>query len=407
MEVNRCRECDSMVDHLGQRTTDAISAIIRKWLERSKDCPLEFEIFLDPEDHFMIRLLKEDLESVISVFLQQSRRWKGIVLDLPHLPPIDCVLFKDIQAPQLTSLTISNTPSYGDDSSWNPPHYLSPIIATAFSIERVTWKLLEIDSSTLVNNLIGTHITDLHLEGRLSIQHCISLLLRSPLLRNCHLDGVTIGPFSVDINSVTPFTLPHLQSLFIIGDQDLLSILAHITAPLLGSLSIGAHTYRDSPVPSELFKFLARSSPPLQHLTLDGRQIQRERIIQCLHLSPHLQTLEIFQKKVHPNYMALTDELMTALGTGCSENGVFICPELTKIRFMGNVVTSDGVFSQMVGERRGGRALANGVASLVYVQVEFGANSTGHSADVERLVNMRPEGLVARVYVGSGDTESD
>jgi len=62
-------------------------------------------------------------------------------------------------------------------------------------------------------------------------------------------------------------------------------------SPSFGFLSLRIST-RAYLVSFELFKFFARSNPPLQHFTLEGCQIQRERTIQCLHISRHLRCSE-------------------------------------------------------------------------------------------------------------------
>jgi len=77
---------------------------------------------------------------------------------------------------------------------------------------------------SFTTSLTGTHITDLQSFTQKEGPLCtISYLFF--FLCNCHLDGVTTGPFSININSVNPPT----SRAFTIGEEDL------YTPPLLVS----------------------------------------------------------------------------------------------------------------------------------------------------------------------------
>jgi len=132
---------------------------------------------------------------------------------------------------------------------------------------------------SFTTSLTGTHITDLQSftqkEGPLCINFYPFLFLC-----NCRLDGVTTGPFSININSVNPPT----SRAFTIGEEDI------YTHPLLVlSLRI-----RLVPISSHL-----NCSNYLPNLTRHFNTI-RSRAVKykenASSMSAFLQTLEIFHK---------------------------------------------------------------------------------------------------------------
>ena len=115
-------------------------------------------------------------------------------------------------------------------------------------------------------------------------------------------------------------------------------------------------------------------------------------------------SLEINDKIEGALDTSLSDTIIRALEK--RDDGTFACPELKVLHLTGKVNPTLGIFVEMVEQRWGDKAVANQVASLEVVRVEFRERSQDHTEDVQVMKRLQSEGLLAYVFVKSGSYSS-
>ncbi|TFK33937.1 hypothetical protein BDQ12DRAFT_715603 [Crucibulum laeve] len=378
-----------------ERNYNLRESLIRLWLERSRQGPLDISLALRAEEWAEIET-QPLFVAILKLLIREYRRWRTIEITIPKcIPPSLCV-FPAGGAPLLESASINITSSH---SNFRYPfsYACADIFKGSAQLRALKWQMVNLQMPALIKDLDLSVLRDLYLECSLSPSQCLQILERCPLLQSCYFENINQSSPASEL-PISLLTLPSLCSLTIQGQTTVDSILDLVTLPSLKSLIVSLTTMRGGirPLqPSKLPTLISRSSSPLEKLVLDNIPIAEAELIQCLTMLPSLSVLEINDDNQY--FPRLTDKIIDALGNISSENRGFICPKLEVVKFTGNVSCTDGKFSDMLMTRWKDAAVTNRVTSLKMVHVDF--SDRLHQKDVAVLRELRSQGLISRFFM--------
>lgn len=379
------------IECLGWRGCRMKAQLLHLWLKRSAEVPLYISVEVKIGEFVYENL--PHLSEIMRTIIAQMHRWKSL-----RLIGVPANLLMDLPstgAPLLREATIQI-------HSGNPQD-LPLLFQNSPLLRSLTWQLGPYSAFQLFPSLPWFKLTLIHLECLLSIANCYDILSRSPNLQSCYFENVSVNTPDLRQLSTSPIILASLHSFRIEASVNMLPLLRTLSFPVLSSLvieSTGLHSRAAAHITSEIPNLLRRSnSPPLQTFVLENFGVEEKELVECLVLSPRLETLVVCDESTRrPN---LTDKVIRALGVRKGDDDdTMLCPALNILKLTGRVQSTDGEFVNMIRQRWKETAVVNGVACLKEVQVEFGSQGQTHELDISGLKQLRSDGLLARAFFG-------
>lgn len=363
--------------------------LLHVWLRRSAEVPLYISVEVKIGEFVYENF--PHLSEIMRAIIAQMHRWK--FLRLIGVPSNLLMNLPSMGAPLLREATIQIHSSMPQD--------LALLFQNSPLLHSLTWQLGPDSAFKLFPLLSWFKLSFVHFECLLSIADCYDILSCSPNLQSCYVESVSAKTPDLRQLPTSPIILASLHSFRIEASVNILPLLRTLTFPVLSSLvieSTGLHSRAAAHITSEIPNLLRRSdSPPLQTLVLDNFGIEEKELIECLILSPRLETLVVCDESTRrPN---LTDKVIRALGVRKGDDDdTMLCPALSILKLTGRVQSTDGEFVNMIRQRWKETAVVNGVACLKEVQAEFGFQGQTHELDISGFKQLRSDGLLARAF---------
>ncbi|KAF8881976.1 hypothetical protein BD779DRAFT_1788062 [Infundibulicybe gibba] len=263
------------------------------------------------------------------------------LIEPTELQPLSIPLHALQMCPQLESLVWAGFHN-------TPPHY--PMV-----------------DPTPLHHILGdtawSHLIFLRLGASISAADCLALLRLSPRLATAEL-GRIVRISSSSTHPLLQITHNTLCTLHAKGPHST-AFLHALTLPALAHLHLDARPFSicSGRKRTGLHAFLARSASPLRTLTLNFVRYSEPDLLRTLALAPALYSLSFTD-----NIVRLTPAFIRALHP--APGNVALCPLLRTLH-LSRIKCADGACGAMLRARWGEDALANGVAALERVHIDF------------------------------------
>ncbi|KAG5638757.1 hypothetical protein H0H81_010379 [Sphagnurus paluster] len=391
--------------------------LVKTWLARSKQFPLSIELVVEDAEFASHSHLQREIAQVLLLIIPEYKRWRNIRFNLSRDAHLSLANFPQDGAALLESVDINlDLPGIPDIAAEGAllsfPHYLQNIFHLSRRLHSLTWRGTHVNAPHYFDSF-SQSLTDLTLDSRLAVSECLVILAMYPNLKKCALYNVCKAsskkyPFPVTTSLVTHNKLVCLR---IEAAVRLSGLLERLKLPSLQVLTIAyiePALRRGFSCGTQLAEMIARSSPPLEKLTLESFPFPEENLIQLLDSLDTLTTLHLDDERYHPP--GFSDKIIFALG-GRESGSDFTCPNLEVLKLRGSVASTDGTFAKMIRTRMEAAKSGSGAAQLKVVHVDFGRGpsvgffrSSEHRVDAEYLKKLRKEsGVQVRYFINYVD----
>lgn len=270
--------------------------IIETYLLRSKACPLDIRLdfYGDPEDEYSDGEEGSNLQSVLSLLLPHSDRWKRVFIQSAHMTTFHIIArhLRSLAVPSLEHYSVSIADGCSDDVEYFAPVFSggSPLL----SILRLGGGSLHCSWPSFAS-VTTIHLHDV-VEGQtITYRQFVDMIAAAPLLKSLSIYRGVVGWPGVNPK---PVTLPHLEFLRLHGPNRWFSeLFLTIKAPLLKSLSL------TNIRASELERFFDTASamtpntlifPDLESLTIRAINFLDDEYVKISRFFPNITTLELY-----------------------------------------------------------------------------------------------------------------
>lgn len=222
-------------------------ALMTSWLRLSGSYALSIFLRVDCADGIAA--------SALDLIMQYKTRWKHVTLDwqlddvVPRFLTSDGVVAPPVRLPLLESFVIQTSfdIDMGELDNEVATH-LDSLLVEAPRLRQFHWDALQFYTDMDPAQFTLAHftsLTDLKLACLLSMDDCIEILGRTPLLESCSFNYVRMESLIPHVSLLTPapsegelLVLPRLHSLFIDTDCDISPFFNALTLPALRRVAI-------------------------------------------------------------------------------------------------------------------------------------------------------------------------
>ncbi|TDL20658.1 hypothetical protein BD410DRAFT_362363 [Rickenella mellea] len=291
---------------------------VDEYLTRSRSSPLDISLFYmtlgasAPPPYFVTKV-----NTIVQKVLAHSHRWREVLFDIPaeSVQTVFSQLASDV--PRLTSMIVV------ESSSVHRKHTLRINLSSAHHLERlyiftptdVNW------GNTIMDRMRDINVTPTSLSSFLQcIDKCPSVIS----VEFC----TDIRTLSVPLAKIYTRRLSSLVKCRLVDlDQDLFSgLLDSLHLPALKQLDLSTkRRLRDS---SSFVRFINRSQPPLEILSIIICGMPTADLLDCLHNIPRLTVLRT-------NITHFSDVTIQRFLTPSSTHGRSLCPNLMSLWLIG------------------------------------------------------------------------
>lgn len=336
-------------------------AIVKLWVERSKELPLSFRI-QESDTHNHLKNPNSVFFCILDILTPQSHRWKSVELVNRNFQAVgEIEWFRKLperrEFPVLESLTLQTRKLDTKEAT-----RITEMMRASPRLHTVTWMVKTALSMPFLPWGQLTHLTLIFIS---SLGEAQNIVRNSPLLQMLDI-SIQLLPAQSDLEGMT-ITHTNLRTVYLSCAGNLVPLFDSFTFPNVRDLTIDqileAHTDQmDGAWPHDAFSaFLRRSRCVLQRFVLQNAFFVHEADLIALlrYLSPSLRTLEIDNS----DHTCVTDQVlreltypeMTAdISSGAeSENScaAVLCPKLEQLKLWGCIGSTDGVLADMVESR--------------------------------------------------------
>lgn len=248
--------------------------LIRAWLARSHGFPLSISLDdIGPED------ITNDIPDALIHF---SDRWRTLHLDSWQSVIRKLMCNPGVSAPYLETLNFSSSDELDEDAPLQFSQTLHSLRNVELSVDRFIPFILQLPYHQL-HELRSSSIVD--------INDCFEVMRVCANLTHLSLRNIADDPLDLPpVGIVEPrIILSRLCWLELASFTELGPLLDRIVTPKLAEIALEInHWAMDAWPKSELQALVARSSSPLEILTLDKRGVSQEEVVECFQ---HIQTL--------------------------------------------------------------------------------------------------------------------
>lgn len=336
-------------------------AIVKLWVERSKELPLSFRI-QESDTHNHLKNPNSVFFRALDILTPQSHRWKSVELVNRNFQAVgEIEWFRKLperrEFPVLESLTLQTRKLDAKEAA-----RITEMMRASPRLHAVTWMVKTALSMPFLPWGQLTHLTLIFIS---SLGEAQNIVRNSPLLQMLDI-SIQLLPSQPDPEGMT-ITHTNLRTVYLSCAGNLVPLFTSFTFPNVSDLTIDqileAHTDQvDGAWPHDAFTaFLRRSRCVLQRFVLQNAFFVNEADLIALlrHLSPSLRTLEIDNSDrtcvTDPVLRMLTYPEMTAdIASGAESEdscAAVLCPKLEQLKLWGCIDSTDGVLADMVESR--------------------------------------------------------
>lgn len=337
-------------------------AIVKLWVERSRELPLSFHI-QESETHNHLKNPDSVFFRTLDILTPQSHRWKSVELVNRNFQAVgEIEWFRKLperrEFPLLESLTLQTRKMDAKETT-----RLTEMMRASPRLHTVTWMVKTALSMPFLPWGQLTHLTLIFIS---SLGETQNIVRNSPLLQMLDMSiQMQLLPFHPGPEGIT-ITHTNLRTVYLSCAGDLVPLLDSFTFPNVRDLTIDqiceAHAEQmNGAWPREAFTaFLRRSRCALQRFVLQNAFFTQDGDLLALlrHLSPSLHTLEIDNS----DHTCITDDVLRELtypemteditsGESRDSCAAVLCPNLEQLKFWGCIDSTDGVLADMVESR--------------------------------------------------------
>jgi len=360
-----------------RNATGNVAPMMDLWLSRSANYPLS------------ISIAESDAigPAVFDVFIRYSFRWQHIQLYLLRREQGVTVTFAESEGrvPLLETFKLHSKRGVSEAQRQR----LSAVLMSSQRLREVSWHNVDYISPFMA--VPWAQLTRLTLDTVLSENQCLGILDQC---QNLELVSLKHIEFSKPLSSRSPVLLPKLSSLIIGTSVAIDTFLDYMVLPVLREFELSMSVETTWPQ-SSFLSLLDRSQCLLEKMAFHFVPICEEDLLQCLRRTNDTLVELTIQSD---GQSIITDALLHLLTYQFfhGENTTCLSPRLEALNLYNCILYSEGTLSSMVQSR---------LRTALY-QTTFPPKVTcikvvgvfDGELDMERLKELRNEGLVLKVY---------
>ena len=333
--------------HISRKHHGTQVQLLRDRLLKARSAPLNIRLTAEDDAHCAV-------ETIMRILVTSSDYW--LTFD-SLLPPLNHDIFKNINFPMLTSVSLHISGSTFTTSHTHPVNNMFLIAPKLVDV------YLDCYSSSV---MLPWEQVRRFRSGALSVAECVKVLRQSPNLEECYFRYTDYPDGLISETVISHAQLKYLD--IVIEDFWSMSLFDRITLPSLSNLRI--QTYgRKGFLLSSLTSLVLRSDCNLERFTIENRFIPAD-FIPCLEAIPSLTFLHL---EISSGHTGLTRHFVESLDP-LNKPSRFLLPNLKHFKFKGLVLCDCRTIVDMLAHRwhlsdDGGSSQSGRVSKLKLVEI--------------------------------------
>jgi len=316
-------QTDTMGDEPLPEETQRVNDLLYTWFSRTEDCPLSLSV---QDDSLLLTSVSKKLDDL-------AGRWQHLnllVSEHTHRCLDPSYEYSSLQSFRLHTL---------EGLEEVLVHDLSGSMLNAPQLTHFIWDNNAQHSTPI--EMLWENLTYLTLCTPMTIQQCLTILPRLTRMQNLNLQDISTEPGNLPLCSVS---LPELKSLVLCSTEDIHPVFNALTLPNLREfvLSIGSWPH------TSILNLFHRSRCPLESLNLYFPLLSEAHFLECLERL-HTTLIELTLQSNTERGFPITDAVLERLtNTGVGE---VLCPKLQIIAMYQCIRCTEGRLADMVRSR--------------------------------------------------------